>query len=237
MEASQLADPAHYYVRHAAALVRGRSLMGDAIPLATHLQRVSLDQLTSVDITQIMQTGVAAGLRLHKFKRTMGLARVQRVLGVLKQINPSELLDVGSGRGVFLWPLLDEFPELRITGIDANDQRAEDLHAVRLGGIDRLTAHRMDVTEMSFADGSFDVVTMLEVLEHLPHPAKALAEVVRVARRFVVLSVPSKPDDNPQHIHLFSEAALRQMLDELSVERVSFDYVPGHIVAVANVGA
>jgi len=69
-----------------------------------------------------------------------------------------------------------------------------------------------DVAALTFESSSFDVVTMLEVLEHVPDPARALREVCRVARRFVVLSVPNGPDNNPEHIHLFSSATLRSLL-------------------------
>jgi SAM-dependent methyltransferase len=41
---------------------------------------------------------------------------------------------------------------------------------------------RGDVTALPFADGSFDAVLLLDVLEHLPDPARALAEARRVLR-------------------------------------------------------
>ena len=50
-----------------------------------------------------------------------------------------------------------------------------------------------------------------------------------------MLSVPSQPDDNPSHIHLLDEKALRRLFSGLGITRVTFDYVPGHLVAVANV--
>jgi ubiquinone/menaquinone biosynthesis C-methylase UbiE len=44
----------------------------------------------------------------------------------------------------------------------------------------------MDPESLILRDASFDVVTVLEVLQHVPHPERALAHAVRVARRFVV---------------------------------------------------
>jgi hypothetical protein len=80
-----------------------------------------------------------------------------------------------------------------------------------------------------------DGVTILEVLEHLARPHLAAAEAVRVSRRFVVASVPSKPDDNPEHVRLFSGASLEGLLRDAGARSVRLDYVPGHIVAVARV--
>ncbi len=207
-----------YYTEFAAAFVRGR------FPKVNHL---SDDEL--------LRYGVTAGLRLHKFKRSAALPRVRRVLGVLRGVAPMDLLDVGSGRGVFLWPLLDAFPQLPVTSIDRRVDRVADLDAVRRGGIERLRPALMDVTQLAFADDSVDVVTFLEVLEHLTRPARALAEAMRVARRFVIVSVPSKPDDNPEHIQLFGKGSLDAMLRGAGARGVNIDFVRDHIVAVARV--
>jgi ubiquinone/menaquinone biosynthesis C-methylase UbiE len=176
--------------------------------------------------------GHRAGLRLHKFKNDTALPRVQCVLGILRGLAPQSLLDVGSGRGTFLWPLLDAFPELSVTSIDISDQRVSDLQAVRNGGIARLTALQMDAQHMSFPDHSFDVVTMLEVLEHMPDPQAALHSALRVARRFVVASVPSVPDDNPEHIHLFTPDQLVSMATEADGARTTIEHVLNHRIVV-----
>ncbi len=228
-------SPERYYWTSAAAFVRGRQRQGEAVDLPASFQNTPLGELTSDQLEAIWQAGVAAELKLHKFKRTMGLPRVERVLGALRSLAPAELLDLGSGRGVFLWPLLDAFPDLPVTAVDADPRRARDLAAVRLGGQTQLTSCQADVIALPFANDQFDTVSLLEVLEHIPRCADALAEVVRVARRFVILSVPAKPDDNPEHIHLFSVDRLQSMFAALGVERVSFASVRGHLVAIANV--
>lgn len=167
----------------------------------------------------------------------MGLARVERVLGVLRGLAPSSLLDIGSGRGAFLWPLLDTLPWLRVTACDTLPYRVEDIQAVRDGGFPNLNAQLEDAIKLSFPDGSFDVVTALEVLEHIPDVNRAVGEALRVARRFVIASVPSQPDDNPEHIHVFSRADLTRMFTAAGVARVSLDAVLNHTIIVARVGA
>jgi 2-polyprenyl-3-methyl-5-hydroxy-6-metoxy-1,4-benzoquinol methylase len=182
----------------------------------------------------VIARGLAAGLRLHKFKRNTNLPRVHRVLGALRGIAPRSLLDVGSGRGTFLWPLLDAFPVLPVTAIDKDHLRAADLDAAARGGITRLTALCMDAESLTFGDGTFDAVTLLEVLEHMPRPDRALAHAVRTARRFVVATVPSREDDNPEHIHLFDVESLQSLFAGARVRNVRFDYVRGHILAIAS---
>jgi ubiquinone/menaquinone biosynthesis C-methylase UbiE len=49
------------------------------------------------------------------------------------------------------------------------------------------------IYQLNRADGSFDMVVCLEVLEHLEDPMAALRELHRVSRRDVILSVPREP--------------------------------------------
>jgi len=49
------------------------------------------------------------------------------------------------------------------------------------------------VSALARAGNSFDCVFCLEVLEHIPAYKPALAELFRVSRRYVVLSVPNEP--------------------------------------------
>jgi ubiquinone/menaquinone biosynthesis C-methylase UbiE len=225
-----------YYITLAAAFVRGKVLNKLQGLNRLELYIKALHDLSYEEMEMLMQIGKEHNLRLHRFKKSMELPRVRKVLGILKGIQPQNLLDIGSGRGVFLWPLLDDFPFLPITCVDRLDYRVTDIQAVHNGGIEQLTAIQGDVIALPFADASFDVVTMLEVLEHIPATTKALQEVCRVARRFLILSVPSKEDDNPEHIHLFDQARLTQLLHEQGITRISFDYVLNHMIIVARIG-
>ena len=184
---------------------------------------------------ECLALGRRAGLKLHRFKRTAELPRVRVVLGILRGLGAERLLDIGTGRGVFLWPLLDAFPSLQVAAVEPDAQRRAYLEAVRRGGVARLDVVDADATRLPFADASFDVVTVLEVLEHQFDPAPMARETVRLSARFVIASVPSKPDDNPGHVQLFTPATLQALLADAGATKVQLTHVLNHMIAVARI--
>ena len=173
--------------------------------------------------------GKVAGLKVHYFKRAELLPRVRMVLGFLHGIEFDSLLDVGSGRGAFLWPFLEAFPDKEVHVVDLLERRVALYRAVAA-----LHVHEGDVRVLDLPDGSIDVVTMLEVLEHIPDAAGAVRNAVRIARRHVVVTVPSKPDDNPEHIHLFTKESLGELFRSAGFSKLNFGAVPGHLFMVAS---
>src|SRR5256885_902167 len=75
----------------------------------------------------------------------------------------------------------------------------------------------------------------IQVGEHVPDPERAAAEAVRVARRFVVASAPSHPDNNPDHVRLFTAEALDRLFLAAGAARVAVEFVPNHMIAVVRV--
>ena len=205
------------------------------VALAAAYARGALALEPDIDDATALAKGIAADLKLHRFKRSAQLPRVRAAIGVLRGFAPERIIDLGSGRGVFVWPLLDAMPELSVIATDALAHRALLYSHVARGGIARVSGIRSDVTALPFADRSADCVTALEVFEHLPGrgPERAAAEAFRVARVAVVASVPSHEDDNPDHVHLFDGKRLTAMFRAAGARRVSIDHVPGHILAVA----
>lgn len=206
-------DPERYYADLAWAFLRGRLPDGG-------------------DGAALLAAARQAGLRWHKFKRKSGPPRVTQVLSILEGLGPRSLLDIGSGRGAFLWPLVARFEHVTVTAVDRLAHRVADIEAVHAGGIARVRAHAADVTALPFADAAFDVVTILEVLEHLQDPAAAARETLRVASRYVVASVPSHEDDNPEHIQLFTRDSLTALFERAGAERVQIHHVLNHMIAV-----
>ena len=172
--------------------------------------------------------------KLYAFKNTHSdMPRVRRVLGFLKSVQFETLLDVGSGRGVFLFPFLEEFPWVQVTSLDILPHRVEFLQDLSRGGITQLHAMEGDICEQPFPDKSVDMVTMLEVLEHIPEVERAVRAAVRMARKYVVVTVPSKPDNNPEHIHLLTKEILTELFGAAGCTRLHFDGVTGHLFMVA----
>jgi ubiquinone/menaquinone biosynthesis C-methylase UbiE len=93
------------------------------------------------------------------------------------------ILDAGCGNGVFVNHLAKKKPELKIHALDRSET------ALRFVDTDKTQG---DLAEMPFADGSFDCISCLEVLEHLPVDSfkKALAELTRVSKKYLLISVP-----------------------------------------------
>lgn len=175
------------------------------------------------------------GFKIYHFKKKETLPRVNKVLGFLRSIYFENLLDVGSGRGVFLFPFLENFPYVEVTSVDILDKRVEMLSDIKNGGIDRLNVHKADICTQPFPAKSFDVVTLLEVLEHIPDVKKAIASAVKMAKKYIVVSVPSKEDNNPEHIHLLTKNLLTEYFNECGVTKLHFDGVNGHLLMIATI--
>lgn len=104
---------------------------------------------------------------------------------------PESVLDVGCGEGVLTAEWAKRLGDGRIVGIDLDDPklRSEWERRERPNCEFRVE----EATRLSFADGEFDLAAAIEVLEHVPDPEATLAEMARVARRRLLVSVPREP--------------------------------------------
>lgn len=90
------------------------------------------------------------------------------------------LLDVGCNVGDFLTECARHYPGMRLSGIDVNAEAVAKARS-RLPSAD---LHVLEGESLPFADSSFDCVTCIEVLEHIPEDERvaAVREMHRVLR-------------------------------------------------------
>jgi 2-polyprenyl-3-methyl-5-hydroxy-6-metoxy-1,4-benzoquinol methylase len=104
---------------------------------------------------------------------------------------PGSVLDVGCGEGVLTSRWAERLDGGRIVGIDLDDPKLRAEWDARRRP--NLEYRAEDATSLSFGDDEFDMAAAIEVLEHLPEPEATLAEMARVARRHLLVSVPREP--------------------------------------------
>jgi 2-polyprenyl-3-methyl-5-hydroxy-6-metoxy-1,4-benzoquinol methylase len=144
---------------------------------------------------------------------------------------PSSVLDVGCGEGILTaqWAQrLPPAPAGRIVGIDLEDPKLTAEWAAR-DPRDNLEFRSMAVQRLRFADDEFDLVAATEVLEHVDDPERAVAEMTRVASRWLLVSVPHEPlwrmlnmargaylrqwGNTPGHVNHWTRAGFVKLLD------------------------
>jgi 2-polyprenyl-3-methyl-5-hydroxy-6-metoxy-1,4-benzoquinol methylase len=107
------------------------------------------------------------------------------------QASPESALDIGCGEGVLTERFAERLGEGHVVGVDLDDPklRAEWESRSR----PNLEFRTLAGPDLPFADNAFDIACGIEVLEHVPDPARTLTEMMRVARRHVLVSVPREP--------------------------------------------
>ena len=110
---------------------------------------------------------------------------------LIRVARPESLLDVGCGEGVLTEQWAEQVCSGRVIGIDLDDPKLESEWARRRRP--NLEFRAEEATSLGFADDEFDLAAAIEVLEHLPDPEATLAEMARVARSWLLVSVPREP--------------------------------------------
>jgi SAM-dependent methyltransferase len=121
------------------------------------------------------------------------MARFEGTLDELfTQADPQSLLDVGCGEGVLTHQWARRLgDERRVVGIDLDDPALHAEWAKRTAP--NLEYRVMKAENLPFADREFDAATAIEVLEHVPDAEHTVAEMARVAKRWLLVSVPREP--------------------------------------------
>jgi 2-polyprenyl-3-methyl-5-hydroxy-6-metoxy-1,4-benzoquinol methylase len=113
------------------------------------------------------------------------------MLDLLQRARPRSIIDIGCGEGVLTEMWADRIPDGRVVGIDLEDPKLKEQWERR--SRPNLEFRAGFGHELPFGDGEFEAAAAMEVLEHVPDPAAVLAEMARVASRWILVSVPREP--------------------------------------------
>jgi ubiquinone/menaquinone biosynthesis C-methylase UbiE len=143
---------------------------------------------------------------------------------LIESISPNSILDVGCGEGYTLEEINNHFPEILIEGSDVENE----VIAFARKNLAHINFKVESACNLEREDNSFDLVTMLEVLEHLEQPSDAVKEARRVSKRFCIFSVPFEPywrilnlcrlnyisdlGNTPGHINHWSKNGFKKLL-------------------------
>jgi SAM-dependent methyltransferase/uncharacterized protein YbaR (Trm112 family) len=111
------------------------------------------------------------------------LVRKLKIFAWFDRLQFSNFIDIASG--------FDCFPDLVRERYGVPAYYSDLAHAMNLpfGADGRLDcAVTLNLSGLPFADGAFDLVLCSEVLEHLVRPVEAIAELLRITRKYLVMT-------------------------------------------------
>ena len=133
-------------------------------------------------------------------------------LATLNTISFSSFLDVGGAQGFYPFLVRHFFKKVRVRNSDLSQEVCN--WGEKILGI---KSDCVDVQNLPYKNNSFDVVFCSETLEHVKDDKRALSELLRIAKKAVILTVPFEPAEvvtyNIQsktphgHIHTFSHGS------------------------------
>lgn len=111
------------------------------------------------------------------------------LISMVKSLRLKKVLDAGSGEGFSLDRLYSHHIGQHFEGVDNSKI------AVALGKklFPNIKLKYGTIYKLPYQDNSFDLVLCTEVLEHLKNPKKGLQEIIRVSRKYILVSVPNEP--------------------------------------------
>ena len=172
----------------------------------------------------------------QKIVEPRSLALVRKLLDVAPVRKTGRSLDIGTGTGVMLRALSQCRPDMKLWAQDLSAEKAQELSSIH--GFQGL--HVGDVTAIQ---DTYDVVTMVQVLEHVPDPRAFLVALKPLLGKNGVLTV-NIPDAaaNPfdisivDHCSHFTLAHLQALIRSAGYDVLfaSNSFLPRELVVIAQ---
>ncbi|MCD8309751.1 MAG: bifunctional demethylmenaquinone methyltransferase/2-methoxy-6-polyprenyl-1,4-benzoquinol methylase UbiE [Prevotellaceae bacterium] len=161
----------------------------------------------------------------------------KRAINLLRPSHPQQIMDVATGTGDFALLACQALQPERLTGIDISEGMMQVARekAAQAGLSERISFVREDCTALTFADESFDAVTVAFGIRNFEQLDKGLREMCRVLRkggRLVILEL-SYPTRFPmkQLYGLYTRTVMPLLGKSISHEGSAYTYLPRSIRA------
>jgi 2-polyprenyl-3-methyl-5-hydroxy-6-metoxy-1,4-benzoquinol methylase len=147
----------------------------------------------------------------------------KRAKNVIAYKAKGSLLDIGCATGTFLNHMRQKH-NWQVCGVEISSYAAQ--AAKEMYGLDVFNGM---LEQANFPDGSFDAVTMWDVLEHLHDPSNTLREIHRILKPggILVFRVPNGDSldarlfgpywagfDAPRHLYVYQRSTLHKLLEK-----------------------
>jgi 2-polyprenyl-3-methyl-5-hydroxy-6-metoxy-1,4-benzoquinol methylase len=160
-----------------------------------------------------------------------GVDKRSRIINSLPgRVEHSRLLDIGCSTGLFLNTLQKE-NSWQVWGVEPSEYAADIARNQY-----NLNVYTGDLFQAKYPEGFFDVVTLWDVLEHVPNPTNTLIEISRITKPqgYLVIRIPNFDSfdaklfgaswaglDLPRHTYVFSKKTITKMLELRGFDVVS----------------
>ncbi len=132
------------------------------------------------------------------------------VVATLRMLAIRSVLDVGTASGRTLRILKTAIPELFVCGIEPVAALLD--QAVNLGNAESDAILQGKGDALPFADNSFDAVCEFAILHHVAEPRVVIGEMLRVARKAVIISDSNRFGQGPMFLRLVKLALYKARL-------------------------
>lgn len=160
------------------------------------------------------------------------------LISLIKPLKVKSILDAGCGEGFTMKKLEENGIGQKIEGIEYE----KDAIAFGKKLFPNLTFKQGSIYELPYQDNSIDLVLCTEVLEHLETPENAIKEMLRVSKKYLIISVPNEPlfmlsnflrgknlsrlGNDPGHINHWNPLNLKKYLiqNKVKVKKISLPF-------------
>ncbi|MFH0876144.1 MAG: class I SAM-dependent methyltransferase [archaeon] len=150
----------------------------------------------------------------------------REVLRLASLCRPNKILDAGCGEGFTTVEIGKRFPNAKINAFDIDAEKI--VYAKNNKQLKNISYATGDIFDIKFKKDSFDLVVCNEVLEHVKDYRSALSNIMKVSRRFVIISVPNEPwfrfacilrlkylsnfGNHPAHVNNWTKGQFKELL-------------------------